>query len=214
MNKFKRFERLEKFVLIGMVGVAGVLVAGTIAFRTFAAKEKVVKSLEVSPNAAKSLQLKLEALKRAEDDPKHKRGSSHMEVSETELESYLLYSLKEEIPAQIDSADVRVGPDIVALDTQITFSSNATGNPVMDALVGGTHNLFLKGKFIAQNSRGKFDLQDVRVDGIPVPNVLIQALLKKYVSPKYPQVDLNAPFDMPWAIEELKLEEGKAKVTY
>ncbi len=31
--------------------------------------------------------------------------------SKSELESYLLYSLKEDIPAQIDTADVQLGPD-------------------------------------------------------------------------------------------------------
>src|SRR5262249_42274030 len=120
----------------------------------------------------------------------------------------------EDIPAQVDSADVQLGHDTVALDTQLTFASNATGNPVLDALVGGTHNLFVKGKLVAQESRGKFDLQEVRVDSIPVPNVLIQALIKRYVTPKYPDVDLNEPFDMPWGIQQLKLEPGKATVVY
>ena len=133
-----------------------------------------------------------------------------MEISEVELESYLLYSLKEDIPAQIDMADVQLGNDTVARDTQITFNSNATGNPVFDALVGGTHNFFVKGRFVAQQHRGKFELQDVKVDGIPVPNVLIQALVKKYVKPKYPDVELNEPFDLPWKIEEIKVEPGKA----
>jgi hypothetical protein len=81
-------------------------------------------------------------------------------------------------------------------------------------LVGGTHNLYLKGKLVAQKGRGRFDLQDVRVDGIPVPNLLIQTLIKKYVQPKYPEVDLNKPFDMPWGIQELKVEQGKAIVVY
>jgi hypothetical protein len=54
----------------------------------------------------------------------------------------------------------------------------------------------------------------VQVDGIPVPNVLIQALIKRYVKPKYPEVDLNEPFDLPWDIQEMKLEPGKATVTY
>jgi hypothetical protein len=52
------------------------------------------------------------------------------------------------------------------------------------------------------------------VDGIPVPNVLIQALIKKYVKPKYPEVELNDPFDMPWGIEGLKIVPGKATVVY
>jgi hypothetical protein len=205
---------MKKLVSVGIAGLLVIATAGVVVFRTLAAKEEPRKNGEVSEKAAKSLQQKIDAIQDAENNPKHKPGSTRVEVSEVELESYLLYSLKEDIPAQVDSADVQLAQDTVALDTQITFSSNATGNPVFDALVGGTHNLFVKGKLVAREHRGKFDLLEVRVDGIPVPNVLIQSLMKRYVQPKYPDVDLNEPFDMPWGIQELKLEQGKAIVIY
>jgi hypothetical protein len=190
-------------------------IAAFVVFRTISAMEASGKGVsEVSPKAAKSLQQKIDAIRNAENDPNHKRGSTQTVLSEAELESYLLYSLKEDVPAQIDTADVKLAQDKVGLDTQITFSSNATGNPVTDALVGGTHNLSLKGNLVAHQGRGKFDLQEIRVDGIPVPNVLMQTLIKKYVKPKYPDVDLNEPFDMPWGIDDVKLEQGKATVIY
>jgi hypothetical protein len=205
---------MKKIASVGVAGLLVIAIAGVIVFGTIAAKEEPRKNTQVSEKAAKSLQQKIDAIQNAENDPKHKPGSTRVEVSDVELESYLLYSLKEDIPAQIDSADVQLAQDTVALDTQITFSSNATGNPVVDALVGGTHNLFVKGKLVAREHRGKFDLLEVRVDGIPVPNLLIQSLMKRYVQPKYPDVDLNEPFDMPWGIQELKLEQDKAIVIY
>ena len=104
------------------------------------------------------------------------------------------------------------GAGVSRLTTQVT--TNATGNPMVDALVGGTHNLFLKGKLGGEHGRGKFDLEEIRVDGIPVPKVLIQTLFKKYVKPKYPDADLNEPFDLPWGIEELTIEQSKAIVQY
>jgi len=204
---------MKKIALIVLGGLVVMATVGIVVFRTLAAKEGPTTT-QVSPKAAKSLQEKIDAMKNAEDDPNHKRGSSRVELSEAELESYLLYSLKEDIPAQIDSADVQLGDDTVALETQITFASNATGNPMVDALVGGTHNLFVKGKLVGQQGRGKFDLQEVRVDSIPMPNVLIQSLFKRYVKPKYPDADLNEPFDLPWGITDLKLQSGKATVIY
>jgi hypothetical protein len=203
---------MKKIVLFAAAGIAVVAIVGVVAFQTIAAKGEIVKPAEVSHKAAEALQRKIDAIRKSEDDAGHK-GTS-VEISETELESYLLYSLQEEIPAKVDAADVQLAPDTVALDTQITFASNATGNTVVDTLVGGTHNLFLRGGFVAKDSRGKFDLQEVRVDGIPVPNVLIEALIKRYVTPKYPDVNLKEPFDMPWGIEELKIEKGKAIVVY
>ena len=204
---------MKKIVVFGLAGLGVVALTGVVAFRSIAAKEGGFGT-EVSPRAAKVLQEKIDAIQNSENSPQHKRGSSRVQVSEAELESYLIYSLQDDIPAKVDSAKVDLAQDTVGLDTQLTFAANATGNPMVDALVGGTHNLLFKGKLVAEHARGKFDLQEVRVDGIPVPNIFIQTLFKKYVKPKYPDADLNEPFDMPWGIQELKLQPGKATVVY
>ncbi|HLH31952.1 MAG TPA: hypothetical protein VKY31_12180 [Terriglobia bacterium] len=204
---------MRKFVVFALAGLLLIALAGIVVFRSIAAKESRFET-EVSPKAAEVLQAKIDAIKNSENSPKHKPGSSRVQLSEAELESYLMYSLQEDIPAKVDAATVELGSNTVGLETQLTFNSNATGNPMVDALVGGTHNLLLRGKLVAEHARGKFDLQDARVDGIPVPNIFIQTLFKKYVKPKYPEADLSEPFDMPWGIEELKLESGKATVVY
>jgi hypothetical protein len=80
--------------------------------------------------------------------------------------------------------------------------------------VSGTHDLFVKGSLQGSQGRGKFELLEVRIDGIPVPKVLIQSLFDKYVKPKYPDADLKEPFDLPWGIEELTLQQGKVVVAY
>lgn len=195
-------------------GVALLVVAGGLIFYGIAANSESSASKDLSEKAAQSLQTKIDAIKKAADTPNQKHGSKRVQLSEGELESYVFYSLKDDIPAHLDSIDVQLGEDTVGCDTQITFNSNATGNPLLDTLVGGTHNLSVRGKLIAREGRGKFNLQEVQVDGIPVPNVLIQALIKRYVKPKYPEVDLNEPFDLPWDIQEMKLEPGKATVIY
>src|SRR5262245_280462 len=126
---------MKRVVIAGVAGVIVIGIAGLIVLHTLAAKEAPGPHSEVSQKAAKSLQQKIDAIKNAEDDSNHKRCSKRVEISESQLESYLLYSLKEDIPAQIDSADVQLRQDTVALDTQITFTSDATGNPIVDALI-------------------------------------------------------------------------------
>jgi hypothetical protein len=206
---------MKKVVLAGLACLAIMAIAGVLFFRTIAAREAPRElTQEVGPKSAQALQDKVDTVRNAENDSHHDPGSKRVELSEAELESYLLYSLKDDIPAQIDSAEIQLGTDTISLGTQITFASRATGNAIVDTLVGGTHNLFLKGKLVGRESRGKFDLLEIRVDSIPVPNILIQTLLKKYVKPKYPEADLNEPFDLPWGIQSLKLEPGKATVVY
>ncbi len=207
---------MKKIVAVAILGIAVLAIVGVIVIRGISAKGMPAAhtASEVSPQSAQSLQMKIDALKRANKNPDRHHGATRVELSEAELESYVLYSLKDDIPAQLDSIDVQLGLGTVAADTQLTFASNGTGNPMVDSLIGGTHTLFLKGKLVGEQGRGKFDLDEIRVDGIPVPKILIQTLFEKYVKPNYPEADLKEPFGLPWGIERLKLEQGKATVVY
>jgi hypothetical protein len=162
--------------------------------------------------AAQALQKKIDTLKHAHTVKDRSRQT--MEVSEVELESYLLFQLREDIPARMDHVDVQLTEGAVAADTRLTFAPDATGNTVMDLLISGTHNFFVKGKLAASGRQGKFELEQVKVDGIPVPNILIETLINRYVKPQYPDVDLNAPFEMPWGIESLVITPGKTTIVY
>jgi hypothetical protein len=191
-------------VLAAVVGVA--------AKRLFLA-EPVSAQNAVSERAAKTLQEKIDAIQAAET-AKNRQGTETIEVSEAELESYVLYSMRDQIPAKVDSIDVQLTPGTVAADTKLTFPSDSTGNPLVDVVVAGTHTFYLKGKLAASEGRGRFELQEVKVDGIPVPLVLIETLVDKYVKPKYPEVDLKEPFPMPWGMESLAIGMGKATIVY
>jgi hypothetical protein len=202
-----------KKVLTAGVVVAAMILAGLFAFRGMSAQQPALESSAPSKQAAQSLQKKIDDIKKA-DAAARPHPPVDVQVSETELESYVLFELRESIPAQLDALDVQLTPGSVAADTQLTFNSNATGNPIFDALVGGTHNLFVKGQLSGNEGLGRFELEEVRVDGIPVPKVLIYTLVDKYVKPKYPDVDMKAPFELPWSIRSLEIQSGKAKIGY
>ena len=183
----------------------------------FTVKSFVVESasaqLPVSERTARMLQEKIDAVKKAAKATDRK-ASETVEVSDSELEAYVLYSLRQQIPARVDSIDVQLTPGVVAADTKMTFGNSPTNNPLIDMLISGTHRLFVKGKLTAIHGMGKFSLDQARVDGIPVPIVLIETLVDKYVKPKYPDVRLDEPFMMPWGIEELTVMHGKAWIVY
>lgn len=187
-------------------------VAVIFAVRTFVV-ESASAQMDISERTAHSLQGKIDAIRTAEKAA-GRSASETVEVSDAELESYVLYSLRESIPARVDSIDVQLTPETVAADTKMTFGNSPTNNPLIDILIGGTHRLFVKGKLTASGGQGKFSLQEARVDGIPVPIVLIEVLVDKYVKPKYPDVRLDVPFVMPWGIEDLTLTDGKATIVY
>jgi|SRR5688572_11216907 len=202
---------MKKTVLLA-AAVTLAAVAAVVALR-FVIAEPVAAQEATSERLAKVLQEKIDAIQAAETN-RSRQGNDTVEVLEVELESYVLYSMRDVIPAKVDSIDVQLTPGVVAADTKLTFPSNSTGNPLVDAVVAGTHTFFLKGKLAASEGRGRFELQEVKVDGIPVPLVLIETLVEKYVKPKYPEVDLKEPFPMPWGMESLTITTGKATIVY
>jgi hypothetical protein len=204
-----------KKIVLGTVLLTAAALCGLLAFRSIAAYNvaSAGNTGEVSLASAEMLQQKIDAIRKADAEADPNRPPQPVEVSEIEMESYVIHFLKDDIPAQLDSIDVQLSPGAVASDTQLTFNST-TGNPMVDALVGGTHNLFVKGRLVAAEGRGKFELDEVKVDGIPVPTVLIETLFKRYVQPQYPDADLKKPFEMPWGIEAVTIEQGKAVFLY
>ena len=175
--------------------------------------ESASAQLDISPRSARILQEKIDAVKKAEKATDRK-ASETLEVSDSELEAYVLYSLREHIPAHVEAIDVQLTPGMVAANTKMTFGNSPTNNPMIDLLISGTHRLFVKGKLSARGGMGKFSLEQAKVDGIPVPIVLIETLVDKYVKPKYPDVRLDEPFVMPWGIEDLTVMQGKARIVY
>ncbi len=170
---------------------------------------------EVSPEAAESLRLKIVDIITADETPSRASdAAATVEAGEIELESFVLFAMEDEIPARVDLVDVEIDRGLVSAETQLTFANETSGNPLLDLLIGGTHSFFVQGRLEAKGGRGKFDLRSVRVDGIPVPTLIIEALVDRYVTPKYPKVDLSKPFLVPWGIEEIILTSNLATITY
>ena len=200
-------------ILLGTLSGLLLVAAAAVVLRTVAAEPVAAAQGEISQHHAAALQRKIDAVQSAQTGGKE-NVSRTINVSEVELESFLVYGMRDEIPARVDAVDVQLTEGAVAADTRLTFPSNSTGNPMVDVLIAGTHSLYLKGKLNALQGRGRFELEEVHVDGIPVPNILIETLIAKYVKPRYPEVDLNEPFVMPWNIDSLKITPGKATITY
>jgi hypothetical protein len=194
-------------------GLVLIVLAAIVVFKTFPVRSASGGSAQTSERDAASLETKINTIKKADADKKrHERAK--MDISEAELESYVMVYLRKDIPIQIESVRAHLTPGVVAADTRLTIPPGTTGNTLVDALVTGTHNLLISGKLTASKGEGKFDLQTVTVDGIPVPSILVDALIRKYAKPKYPDVDLKEPFDLPYGIQSIDIGQGKATLTY
>jgi hypothetical protein len=72
----------------------------------------------------------------------------------------------------------------------------------------------VKGKLVGFNSKAQFDLESVRVDGVPVPTTLVEFLFNRYVRPIYPIAEVGKPFASPFGIDMITLQPQKATVVY
>jgi hypothetical protein len=171
---------------------------------------------QVSRQAADSLDRKIIAIQSAHLDPgRHPESETTVVAPEVELESFVLYEMEDEIPPRVESIDVTIDPGEISADAELFFDEDVeTGNPVLDALIGGRHRLFVGGALEGERGHGRFELRSVWVDGLPVPLFLVDALVERYVKPDYPQVDLREPFQIPWGIEAISLVAGEARITY
>src|SRR6185295_17283890 len=104
------------------VGIVAVVllaaITAIVALRVYAANP-VAPQADVSERTSKILQGKIDAIKAAEKSG-IKQLPRTVEVSEPELESYVLYGLKNDIPAKVETIDVQLTEGAVAADTRLT----------------------------------------------------------------------------------------------
>jgi hypothetical protein len=140
-------------------------------------------------------------------------------LTESEMNAYLQYRAQAWLPnglteARLDFIDVdRVATFVVAdLDGVRRKSSGGWFDPT--AYLHGRLPVHVIGTLSTSEGRGRFDLEQATVDGIPVPRVFIQELLAFYTStPEQPAgVRLDQPFDLPSAIERIDVRANQATV--
>ena len=70
------------------------------------------------------------------------------------------------------------------------------------------------GRLMTENGSGRFELESAELGGIPLPRALVSQLVSRYsVSADEPNgVDLDAPFDLPSSIREIRVEPGLVTV--
>lgn len=201
---------MKKVAII--IGSVLLVLAAIVVFKTYPVRSASL-GVQAGASSAASLEGKINAIKKAHADNK-RSGTSRVEITEAELESYVMVKLRKDIPVDVQSIRVQLTPGVIATDAKLTIPSGSTGNALVDALVSGTHTIHIAGKLTGSRGEGKFDLQSVSIDGIPVPNILVDTLIEKYAKPKYPDVDLKEPFDLPWGIQAIDIGLHKATVTY
>jgi hypothetical protein len=176
-------------------------------------KKAAGRDEDLSQSAAQQFSKKLAELA----SPRKDRSSTTVEFSQKEVDSYLHYELSQFFPKGLHDVRIKLLQDSLSANARINFDQlqsgeNSVKNSLLGVLLQGEHSLEVLGKLSAQNKQGSYEILALRLDQREVPKPLVDLLIAKLVVPKYPNAKPNTPFDLPYEITRIDINEGKVVV--
>ena len=139
-------------------------------------------------------------------------------VTEGEVNSYLVYDAKPQLPAGVIEPAVTIlgtgrlsGRAVVDLDAVRHARASQRWFDPTNYLTGRLP-VSATGRLKTSNGVGHFELESASVGGVPVPKMLLQEIVSYYTrTPEKPSgIGLDDPFALPARIREIQVERGQA----
>jgi hypothetical protein len=139
-------------------------------------------------------------------------------VTESEVNSYLVFEAKEQLPAGVVEPWVTIlgtgrlsGRAVVDLDA-VRRQKNPTS--LLDPMnyLTGRLPVTATGVLTTSNGVGHFQLESANVSSVPIPKLLLQEIVSYYSrTPEKPSgISLDDPFALPSRIREIQVQRGQA----
>ena len=140
-------------------------------------------------------------------------------VTDAEVNSYLRYMAADQIPVGIVEpllnalGEGRVsGRAVVDLDAVRKQKQRGWLDPVN--YLSGRLPVTAAGRLITKDGKGQFQLESAEISGVTVPKAVLQELVSYYSrTPENPAgIDMDAPFELPARIREIRVGSGSSTV--
>jgi hypothetical protein len=175
-------------------------------------------AVALSQEDGNRLQAKIDAIVKnaAADSPKARKFS----IAEREVNSYLVFNLKEKIPKGLAEPEITmVGDGALAARVLVDMDEvkrRRQSRSVIDPLnyLSGQVPLNARGLLRTREGRGQFYLRSADIGGVPLPKPVLQELIGYFSrTPQSPNgFDIDAPFDLPSKIREISVGAGESVV--
>jgi hypothetical protein len=165
---------------------------------------------------AELLKQKVAAINAQADKPT--KAGRRTIVTESEVNSYLAYEAREQIPVGVVQPTITViganrlsGRAIVDLDAVRKQKAPTSLLDPMNYLMGRLA-VTAVGRLRTANGVGHFDLESSSVGSVPIPKILLQEIVSYYSrTPEKPGgIGLDDPFALPARIREIQVDRGQA----
>jgi len=168
-------------------------------------------------SAADALARKLTEIEGALAKPAKRKVPSSVEVSATELNSYLNLTLGPKMPPEVSEVAFAIEPSRLAGAGLVDLDRLKAKMPPQGPFsplnfLSGRVAVELKTQLPNRDGMGNFVVEEVRLGGISLPvSLLQQVVLQATRTRENPAgFDLQAPFRLPYAVKQVRLEAGKA----
>lgn len=147
-----------------------------------------------------------------------RRAPQTTEITDDELNSYLRFHAKDQLPAGVVEptlnalGDGRVGGRVI-VDLDVVRKQKQRGWLDPMGYLTGQLPVTATGRLTTKDGVGRFELESAEISGITVPKTLIQELLTYYSrTPENPAgINMDEPFELPSRIREIRV--GRAQST-
>ncbi len=167
------------------------------------------KPAGISKEASDSCGLKVKRLEEytAKPDPKEKQTT---QFSQSELNSFLALELSRQYHPSLKSLLVALEEDrlqgVATIDFDVLgMNSKSVAAKLFTKLFAGVHNLTVRGKLLARDGKGSFQLEEARFDDTTLPNFLVEEIISAVGKKQKPPFDPMQPNTMPYNIERVDL---------
>jgi hypothetical protein len=147
-----------------------------------------------------------------------RRASQNTDISDDELNSYLRFNVRDQLPEGIVEPTLNALGDgkvsgRVTVDLDAVRKQKQRGWMDPMNLLSGSLPVTARGTLSTKDGMGRFELESAEISGVAVPKALIQELLTYYSkSSEHPNgINMDDPFELPSRIREIRV--GKAQST-
>jgi hypothetical protein len=140
-------------------------------------------------------------------------------VSDVEVNSYLRFHAADQIPVGILEPTLNAlgegrvsGRAVVDLDAVRKQKQRGWLDPM--GYLTGRLPVTAAGRLTTKDGKGQFQLESAEISGITVPKTVLQELLSYYSrTPENPAgIDMDAPFELPSRIREIRVGAGTSTI--
>jgi len=191
-------------------------VAGLAAALTTTLAVTALADIRASRQDALQLRQKVATITaHAEKQPRQPRRTT---VTENEVNSYLVYDAREQLPTGVVEPSVTILGEgrvsaraVVDLDAVRREKNPTSLLDPMNYLMGRLA-VTAVGTLKTSNGVGHFELESSSVGSLPIPKILLQEIVSYYSrTPEKPAgISLDDPFQLPARIREIQVDRGQA----